>query len=581
MEDQNQKILLAFALAFGVLILWRIFFLKPVPPAPKPSPAAPVAKVPTTPAPQPAAPTSGMPSTLVVQQGRHAEEIVVEGDLYRVTLSTEGAVVKSWVLKRYKDEKGNPLDVVNQAACDQLGYPGGLSLADQALNQRLSAALYVARSGEPPSGQARGTLQAPTELTFVYSDGQVEARKQFSFDRSYEIHVEASVRQGQNYQPIGVVWSGGFGDYSLPFKVREAVAQGVYGNVGNITKVAQRKLSEERTIPGPMELAGLEDRYFADIFLPDSPETEFRLSRQTWNPKDWSEKEPPKPLLAKLINPEPKPLAFRLFVGPKDLDVLRSLKPPLDGLVDFGWFTVVAKPLLVALDYIHDRWIHNYGWAIVILTVVINLALFPMKLKSIRSAQEMQRVAPLVKEIQDKYKNYKMNDPRKQRMNEEMMKLYKEHGINPLGGCLPMVIQLPFLYGFYRVLDLSIELRHAPWLGCIRDLAMPDQCHLFGIPVPLLPTVMIVTMFILQKMTPVASADPAQQRMMMFMPLIFGIMFYNFAAGLVLYWLTGNIVGILQQLAINKWMAPPRGPRGETPIRHKLPVAKKAVSVRA
>jgi len=204
-----------------------------------------------------------------------------------------------------------------------------------------------------------------------------------------------------------------------------------------------------------------------------------------------------------------------------------------------------------------------------------------MKLKSIRSAQEMQRVAPLVKEIQDKYKNYKMNDPRKQRMNEEMMKLYKEHGINPLGGCLPMVIQLPFLYGFYRVLDLSIELRHAPWLGCIRDLAMPDQCHLFGIPVPLLPTVMIVTMFILQKMTPVASADPAQQRMMMFMPLIFGIMFYNFAAGLVLYWLTGNIVGILQQLAINKWMAPPRGPRGETPIRHKLPVAKKAVSVRA
>jgi YidC/Oxa1 family membrane protein insertase len=569
MEEQNQRILLAFALAFGVLILWRIFFMKPLPPAPKPSP---VARIPVTPAPPPAAPAREMPSTLAVQQGSNAEAIVVEGDLYRVTLSTQGAVVKGWVLKKYKDEKGEPLDVVNQAACDQLGYPGGLSLADLELTKKVNDALYVARSGEPASGQARGTLSAPVELNFIYSDGKVEARKQFSFGSNYEIHVQASLREGQTYLPVGMVWSGGFGDYTLPFKVREAVAQAVYGNVGNITKVPERKLKEARAIPGPLELAGLEDRYFADIFLPDSPETEFRLSLETWNPKDWTEKEPPKPLLATLANPQPKPLAFRLFVGPKDLDVLRSVKPPLDSLVDFGWFTVVAKPLFVALDYIHDHWVHNYGWAIVLLTVIINLALFPLKLKSIRSAQEMQRVAPLVKEIQEKYKNYKMNDPRKQRMNEEMMKLYKEHGINPLGGCLPMVIQLPFLYGFYRVLDLSIELRHAPWIGCVKDLVMPDKCHLFGIPVPLLPTVMIVTMFILQKMTPVTSADPAQQRMMMFMPLIFGIMFYNFAAGLVLYWLTGNIVGILQQLVINKWMAP---------VPHKLPVAKKAVSVKA
>ena len=420
MEEQNQRILLAFALAFGVLILWRIFLMKPLPPASKPSP---VARIPVTPAPQPAAPAREMPSTLAVQQGSNAEEIVVEGDLYRVTLSTEGAVVKSWVLKKYKDEKGEPLDVVNQAACDQLGYPGGLSLADLELTKKVNDALYVPRSGEPASGQARGRLSAPVELNFIYSDGKVEARKQFSFGRNYEIHVQASLREGQTYLPVGMVWSGGFGDYTLPFKVREAVAQAVYGNVGNITKVPERKLKEARAIPGPLEFAGLEDRYFADIFLPDSPETEFRLSLEAWNPKDWTEKEPPKPLLATLANPQPKPLAFRLFVGPKDLDVLRSVKPPLDGLVDFGWFTVVAKPLFVALDYIHDHWVHNYGWAIVLLTVIINLALFPLKLKSIRSAQEMQRVAPLVKEIQEKYKNYKMNDPRKQRMNEEMMKL--------------------------------------------------------------------------------------------------------------------------------------------------------------
>ncbi len=145
-----------------------------------------------------------MPSTLAVQQGSNAEEIVVEGDLYRVKLSTEGALVKSWVLKKYKDEKGEPLDVVNQAACDQLGYPASLSLADQALSGKLNGALYVARSGESASGQARSTLIPPVELTFVYSDGQVEARKQFSFGRNYEVRVQASLREGQSYLPLGV-----------------------------------------------------------------------------------------------------------------------------------------------------------------------------------------------------------------------------------------------------------------------------------------------------------------------------------------------------------------------------------------
>jgi YidC/Oxa1 family membrane protein insertase len=572
MEEQNQRILLAFALSFAVLIVWRTFFLKPLPPVPKPS-VVPVAKAPATPAARPAELAAETSPALRVRQGREAEEIVVEGDLYRVTLSSEGAVVKSWVLKKYKDEKGELLDVVNQAACDQLGYPLGLSLADQALSGKLNSALYVVQSDPPPpgGGEARGRLRAPAKLAFIYGDGQMEAQKQFSFGPNYDIHVQASVRQGHLPLPVAVVWPGGFGDHSLPFKVKEGVAQAVYGAVGNISKVPQRKMKEDRTVPGPLEFAGLEDRYFVDIFLPDSMESEFRMSRQKWSPKDWTEKDLPQPLLATLAGAQPRPLGFRLFVAPKDLDVLRSARPPLDSLVDFGWFTFVAKPLFVALDYIHDHWVHNYGWAIVILTVFINLALFPMKLKSIRSAQEMQRVAPLMKEIQDKYKQYKMNDPRKQRMNEEMMKLYKEHGINPLGGCLPMVIQLPFLYGFYRVLDLSIELRHAPWILCIKDLSMPDRCYLFGIPVALLPTVMIITMFILQKMTPVASADPAQQRMMMVMPLVFGIMFYNFAAGLVLYWLTGNVVGILQQLAINKWMAP---------VARKVPVAKKVVSAK-
>ena len=303
----------------------------------------------------------------------------------------------------------------------------------------------------------------------------------------------------------------------------------------------------------------MEDRYFAGIFLPDSADENFRLSGQVWTPTDWSGKDSdrPRPIRAQIGEAQAKPLAFRLFVGPKDLGVLRAEKPPLDSLVDFGWFSFVAKPLFLGLRFIYDRWVHNYGWAIVILTVLINFAMFPLKLKSIRSAQEMQRVAPLVKSIQDKYKSTKFNDPRKQRMNEEIMKLYKEHHVNPLGGCLPMALQLPFLYGFYRVLELPIELRHAPWILWIKDLSAPDKFHPFGIPLPILPTVMVITMFIMQKMTPVATADPAQQRMMMFMPIVFGIMFYNFASGLVLYFLTANIVGILQQALINKLMPIP------------------------
>jgi YidC/Oxa1 family membrane protein insertase len=473
-----------------------------------------------------------------------------------VTFSTQGAVVKSWVLKKYRDGKDQPLDVVNGPACEQLGYPMSFNLADQELARNLNRVLYVAT----PSA---ASLTAPAKLEFTFSDGKIQAKKQFSFGPGYETRVEMSVFDGQKYLPVEAVWPGGFGDHSLPVATESAMSEVFYGTPEKVTKVAQRKVEEDRTILGPLDLAGMEDRYFVDTFLPGSPEQAFRFARREWNPVDWKEKDKPKPLLAALGSAQPKPLAFRLFVAPKDLDVLRSPMPPLDSLVDFGWFSVVAKPLFIGLRYIYDHWIHNYGWAIIILTLLINLAMFPLKLKSIRSAQEMQRIAPLVKSIQEKYKHLKFNDPRKQRMNQEVMKLYQEHHINPLGSCLPMVFQLPFLYGFYRVLDLSIELRHAPWLLWLKDLSAPD-------PIYILPTLMVVTMFILQKMTPVATADPAQQRMMMIMPLMFGIMFFRFASGLVLYWLTSNVVGIAQQAFINRITPasqPLPGPRKAAPVK--------------
>ena len=551
--DQEKRVLAAFAISFLILLLWRVFFFKEPPPSPSSKSISTTQTQPATEKTSAALESPKLPPSIPVIEGSKPEDIVVESDLYKVTFSTRGAVAESWILKKYRDAKEAPLDVIDDEACGKLGFPMSLSAADGELASKLNSALYVAT----PSGV---TLKPPIKLEFTYSDGKVQAHKAFTFGTSYEVHAEASVVEAGRYLPLDVAWPGGFGDHSLPPASINTLAQGVYGSLGDLTSVAQRKLTTDRLVPAPFQLAGLEDRYFAGIFLPDSSDETFRLGRQTWTPTDWQGKDSdrPSPLYAQLGQALPKPLAFRLFVGPKDLEVLRAEKPPLDSLVDFGWFAFIAKPLFLGLRFIYERWTHNYGWAIVLLTVFINFALFPLKLKSIRSGQEMQRIAPLVKSIQDKYKGTKFNDPRKQRMNEEIMKLYKEHGVNPLGGCLPMALQLPFLYGFYRVLDLPIELRHAPWILWITDLSAPDKFHPFGIPLPILPTLMVITMFIMQKMTPVASADPSQQRMMMFMPIVFGIMFYNFASGLVLYFLTANIVGILQQVLINKFMPIPQ-----------------------
>ncbi len=573
--------MLAFALSIVMLVLYRVYVIKE--PAVVPKKPAPVAAA--VHAGQPAAtkgatPAASAPAVLPVLKGTQAEDVVVESKLYRVTFSTQGAVVTSWILKNFRDAKNKPLDLVNLSGCETLGFPLSLSLANPALKTQINSGVYVAKASygpDAPLGQEAEThssnaLSPPVTLTFTYSDGKVQVKKQFSFGADYVAHAAVSVADSQNYLPVEVTWPGGFGDQLLTPADIARYRQGVYGSVGDLTTVAQGKVKEARMFPGPLQIAGLEDKFFAEIFLPDSPDqVAFQLARQDWAPPDWTEKEKPNPLAATLAETQPKPLGFRLFVGPKALDVLKAVNPPLDALVDFGWFSVVAKPLFMALRYINDHWVHNYGWAIVLLTLIITMAMFPLKLKSLRSAQEMQKVAPIVKGIQDKYKNYKFNDPRKQKMNEEVMKVYSEHGINPLGGCLPMVVQLPFLYGFYRVLDLAIELRHAPWILWMKDLSAPDRLVIMGLPIPVLVILMTIASFILQRMTPVASVDPSQQRMMMFMPVFFAFMFYRLASGMVLYWLVSSTVQILQQVFINRRMPPPTLP----PVPRKAAVATK------
>jgi YidC/Oxa1 family membrane protein insertase len=578
--NQEKRVMLAFALSFVMLMMWRIFFVKEPPPEPKKTPAA--ATSPAKPGTAPAATTAAPPAQAAVQapvalpvaEGSKAEDIVVENKLYRVTISTQGAVVKSWVLKGYP--KGDQVDVVDTGACEKLGYPMSLSLPDSTLTAQLNSVIYVVEAAKIVPGHdseklSGSSLTPPVTLTFTFSDGKVQARKRFTFGDGYSAPVEISASDVQHPLPVEVAWPGGFGDQSLAPGLKVMVERAFYETADN-SKVREVTLTPsffgrffsggsaganetQQDVPGPLAFAGLEDKYFAGVFLIDSPDIKLRINREVWTPPDWQgeEKDKPRPLDVRLGNSNGKPVAFRLFVAPKNLDVLRAANPPLDSLVDFGWFSIIAKPIFLGLNYIYDHVVHNYGWAIVLLTLAINLATFPLRLRSIRSAQEMQRVAPIVKGIQDKYKNYKFNDPRKQKMNEEVMKVYSEHGINPLGSCLPMLLQMPFLYGFYRVLDLSIELRHAPWFGWLKDLAAPDPYYI-------LPIIMVVTMFVLQRMTPMATADPAQKRMMLIMPLMFGFMFFRLASGLNLYYATSNLVGLAQQIYINRHM-PPADPR--------------------
>jgi YidC/Oxa1 family membrane protein insertase len=241
-----------------------------------------------------------------------------------------------------------------------------------------------------------------------------------------------------------------------------------------------------------------------------------------------------------------QPMALRVYVGPKDYDELKSMNPPLKALVNFGWLEIIADPLFHGLKWIH-KYIPNWGWSIVILTLVINMLLFPLRISGYKTTLKMQRVAPEIKQIQDRYKKYKMNDPKKQEMNKEVMAIYSREGINPVGGCVPQLLQMPIWFGLYRALQGTIELRHASWFGWITDLSAKDPYYI-------LPVLMGLSMYLASKMTPMTSTDPQQQAMMKFMPIGMAGMFMiiPYPSGLAVYILTSGVVGIVQQWYLNR-----------------------------
>jgi YidC/Oxa1 family membrane protein insertase len=242
------------------------------------------------------------------------------------------------------------------------------------------------------------------------------------------------------------------------------------------------------------------------------------------------------------------PPPLRVYVGPKEFDQLAATDPEMVRAIDFGIFAFIVVPLLRSLKWVNS-YVGNYGWSIVILTVIINALMFPLRHKSVVSMRRMQELQPQVKAIQDRYGKMKATDPERQKMNTELMNLYREKGVNPASGCIPMLLTLPVLYAFYSLLAGAIEIRGEPFIGWIHDLSAPD-------PLYITPIAMAITMFIQQKMTP-STADPAQQRVMLIMPLMLGFLFLRASSGLVLYWLVSNIWAIGQQYLTNRIIGPP------------------------
>ncbi len=552
----ERRALLAALLSLLVVVVWQLLFA-PKPPPPKPAqPAAPQAPGPPAgiPAP-PAAPAptqaaaAAAPVSVAARTATEEKTIVVENGLYRVVFSNRGAVVRGWQLKNYTDDDRPPrtLDLVHPEAARQTGgWPFSLALDDPQLEAQANAALFEVTP-------ASSSFEAPAEIQFEWSDGRLAVSKRVKFDRSYLVQIETSVTVDGKPLAHGVAWRGGFGDTTVYLPVEQVQVFSSAG--GKLQMLPYKKLgapdqpAQRQRQAGAFDYAGIEDHYFVAAFLP-RPGSSNSLALWHWklDCDVQQDGKPGKEPVAEMAagSAAVGPLALRVYVGPKDLDELKKLTPPLSDLVQFGWMEFIAAPLFYLLKWLY-RYVPNYGWAIILMTVLINMVLFPLKVKSWRSMQRMQKVAPEIKAIQERYKKYSMRDPRKQEMNKEVMAVYNREGINPMGGCLPMLLQMPIWFGLYRMLNVTIELRHAPWLGWIKDLSARDPWYI-------LPVLMALTMYVMQKMTPTTAGDPTQQRMMNMMPLMFGGMFIVFpvSSGLVLYILSSNLVNMGQQWYLNR-----------------------------
>lgn len=557
---QDMRTVLAFTSIFFLIFIGLQYFRAKKPAEQPPAPSA-VAQQQQQQAAVAPSPISGSPASGTAQMQATSSnsngpavvaggetETVIENELYRIRFSNRGAQVTSWILKKYKDSSGKPLDLVNPATV-KFGNPLSLYTYEQGLNDQLNKALYV------PS--ASGNVTAPATVSFRYAQGGVEATKSFRFDSSYVVHADVAVTKNGSPVRSLIAWPSGLGDQDT--NVLYASSQFDWSSGGKTDHDKYSKVSSGATLTGNYDWAGISDSYFAAVFLPDDPSsasvvtlhntiTLLRDPKTPGGPSDQAS------VLGAAMGDTSGQTRVRLYAGPKQLDVLSTVHATVNGketgsnlesLVQFGWSAVIAKPLFLALRWLYEHGIGNWGWAILIITLLLNLAMLPTRLQMMKSALKMQRIQPKMEAIKARYRNLKLNDPKRQQMNVEIMDLQRKEGINMFGGCLPMLIQFPLLFAFYRMLSNVIELRHATWLW-LPDLSSPDPLHL-------LPLFVVVSMFLVQFLTPSPGMDPAQQRMMAFtMPAVFGFTMWHVASGLALYWAFGNVINLVMQVVMNR-----------------------------
>jgi YidC/Oxa1 family membrane protein insertase len=564
--------LLAVALSMAVLLAWGALFPPPEPTSPtdssqaapeavaparvereaaEPSPAATLGEVPEE-LPQPA------PEPLPEQRIEAASEelAVVENDRFRARFTNRGAQLLSFELKEHRNAAGEWVDLVRARTSGP--YPLGLvngSGRPLALNEDL---FLLERSVDEAGREV---------LEYRYSGPDGAASKRFALAESGLLALEVEVRGPASW---ALMLGPGLRNPSQEeFEDRFSRRSVVYQQGEEVERLDASGTDEPTLLPSfGVRWVGIDDRYFLSAVLPDEGLREIVVEpvlvttnesgRADFRPLPGEEElEALEDAGAELqrelrlqLRADGARLAGSAYLGAKEYHRLAELPRGLEQSVNLGFFWFFARPLLIGLRWIHDNLIANYGWAIVLMTVLIRLVLFPLTHKSTVSMQKMQRLNPQIQAIRQKYrsklkdKKGRPNPEMQRKMNEEVMALYKSEGVNPAGGCLPMLLQIPVLFAFYNLLSTAIELRHAPWMLWIQDLSAPDPFYV-------LPIVMGASQFLQQRLTP-ASGDPMQRRMFMLMPIFFTVLFLGFPSGLVLYWLTNNVLGIGQQVLYSK-----------------------------
>ena len=557
-----------FALALGLSILillgWtllaRTMFPPPLvpPPGAVEAPAAtPGTTPPVAPAGSPAAPQAApaahasLPSAPAATAAAPEQDISVDTQAAAIVLTSKGGRVRSWRLHGY-DTAGRPVDFVSDLARQKDLLPLSLTFDDASILTEANGAVYEVKRDTDSDGADR--------VAFTWSDGAGSTiRKVFVFPKSgglVAVEVEA-IDRGRKVTPR-LLWGPGLEVEDPKNRANTYYnGQALVLESGRVLRLPKRKVDVPSAVPESSQLdwAGLADQYFAALILPAGSKGSVAIaplpSAQLVRPGAEIPKELADAPTVAVSLPEGK---AELFVGPKNFGLLASLGHGLERAVWFSDYTLIyacAKPVFLALRWVHANWIGNWGLAIILLTVGLRVLLFPLNqysmVKMRKTAGEMQRVQPKLKAIQAKYK--KSKDPEARvKMNAETMELYKKEGVNPFGGvsgCLPLFVQMPILWAFFDVLTATVELRGAPFFLWIKDLTHPDRFWIT-------PILMGATMLAQQKMTPQTNVDPAQQRMMMFMPIMFTVMFLTLPSGLVLYYFVNNLLGIGQQWLVNR-----------------------------